>query len=242
MKGKGLVNHLINHLPVELHLPGYNYCGPGTRLNERLARGDKGVNKLDEACKQHDIAYSESNNIADRHIADTVLMNIAKQRSVSKDAKIGEKVASTLVNKIMKAKLKLGAGYKNFNSCVSKIRSKLKKHKPKNSKSAIKFALLAAKKLITKGGHSELPRIIPLPKTGGILPLIPLLAGLSALGSIAGGSAAIAKTVNDYKSAQKSLKEAERHNKTMEAIAVGKGLYIIPYKNGYGLHIKKTKN
>lgn len=28
-RGLGLVNKLIDKLPVELHLPGYNYCGPG---------------------------------------------------------------------------------------------------------------------------------------------------------------------------------------------------------------------
>lgn len=28
-RGSGLVNKLIDKLPVELHLPGYNYCGPG---------------------------------------------------------------------------------------------------------------------------------------------------------------------------------------------------------------------
>ena len=28
-RGSGLVNKLIDNLPIELHLPGYNYCGPG---------------------------------------------------------------------------------------------------------------------------------------------------------------------------------------------------------------------
>lgn len=38
----------------------YNYCGPFTRLDKRLARGDKGINELDELCKQHDIAYRDA--------------------------------------------------------------------------------------------------------------------------------------------------------------------------------------
>lgn len=29
-RGKGLVNRLINKLPFELHIPGCQYCGPGT--------------------------------------------------------------------------------------------------------------------------------------------------------------------------------------------------------------------
>ncbi len=28
--GKGLVNWAINNLPVQLHMPGYNYLRPGT--------------------------------------------------------------------------------------------------------------------------------------------------------------------------------------------------------------------
>lgn len=35
----------------EWHLPGYNYCGPGTKVVTRLVRGDKGINNLDEGCK-----------------------------------------------------------------------------------------------------------------------------------------------------------------------------------------------
>src|SRR5436190_2949082 len=46
-RGKGILNTIIDHLPVSLHVPGYNYCGPGTKL-----RGQPAVNKLDEYCKQ----------------------------------------------------------------------------------------------------------------------------------------------------------------------------------------------
>ena len=41
----------------EFHIPGYNYAGPGTKVVTRLLRGDKGINKLDEACRIHDIEY-----------------------------------------------------------------------------------------------------------------------------------------------------------------------------------------
>lgn len=42
-KGSGLLNKLIDWLPIELHVPGTNFTGPGTKLKERLARGDKPV-------------------------------------------------------------------------------------------------------------------------------------------------------------------------------------------------------
>ena len=43
--------------------------------------------------------------------------------------------------------------------------------------------------------------------------------------------------MNDYRSAKEQLKESERHNKMMESIAVGKGLYLAPYKTGSGLFL-----
>lgn len=241
MRGGGLVNSLINNLPFELHLPGYNFCGPGTRLRARLLRGDKGINQLDNACMQHDIAYN-STNLEDRHRADFELLNMAKQRMKTKNAGKGEKLASWLVSKVMKTKLKHGAGTKSFRSIVSTIRNRLKTLKPSNNSKAIRVAYSAAKKLVKNNKGVRMPRIIPLPKTGGILPLIPIFAGLSALGALAGGAAGITKAVHDHKSATKNFEEAQRHNRTMESIALGKGLYMKPYKKGNGLFVKSSKN
>lgn len=242
MQGGELVNSLINNLPFELHLPGYNYCGPGTKLQKRLQRGDRGVNKLDEACMHHDIAYANHTDLPNRHKADLQLLNMAKQRLKSKDARKGEKLSSWIVSKVMKAKLKSGAGVKTFKSFVSKISSTIKKLNPKDNKTLINVAYAAAKKIFPKISKIRVPRVIPLPKTGGILPLIPIFAGLSALGTLAGGAAGIAKTVNDYKTSQQNLQETVRHNKAMESLKLGKGLYIKSHKNGKGLFIKSSKN
>lgn len=146
MKGSGLLNNLINNLPFEAHLPGYIFCGPGTKLEKRLLRGDKGINKLDEACMQHDIAYTKSNDLKQRHKADLTLLNMAKQRTQAKDASKREKLASWLVSKVMKTKLKKGAGVKTFKSVTNKIRAKLKKTKPKSNCHAIESAYLTTKK------------------------------------------------------------------------------------------------
>ena len=56
MRGSGIINSAINNLPFELHIPSYSYCGPGTKLQKRLNRGDPGINKLDEACENDDIS------------------------------------------------------------------------------------------------------------------------------------------------------------------------------------------
>ncbi|KAJ8973150.1 hypothetical protein NQ317_017923 [Molorchus minor] len=56
-----------------MHIPGYQYCGPGTKPRKRLERGDTGINPLDEACKVHDRTYSKFEDTATRNIADEEL-------------------------------------------------------------------------------------------------------------------------------------------------------------------------
>ena len=75
--------------------------------------------------------------------------------------------------------------------------------------------------------------------------LIPMFAGLSATGALAGGAAAgITKAVNDPKAPKQQLEENKRHNKTMESVALGNGLAmgngnLKSHKVGLGLHLKK---
>lgn len=252
MKGEGILNNIIDHLPIELHMPGYQFCGPGTKLKKRLARGDKGINPLDAACKEHDIVYSQNKNLIERNQADKILSERAWERVLSKESTIGEKTSAYMVTNAMKAKTKFGMGlqkkkqtqYKNiFLKTVRRASTVLKKEKPKNIKEAIRIANKVMKKSFKGKKHNVIvPRIIKLPKTGGFLPLIPILAALGALGSMTSGGAAIAKAVNSAKNAKKQLDESRRHNQTMESIAMGKGLFLKPYKKGYGIICEKTKN
>src|SRR5436190_24304936 len=107
-RGRGLINRLINALPFEFHIPRYRYCGPGTRLEERLARKEAGINPLDEASKEHDIAYHKHKDLEARHQADRVLASKAWERFKSKDTPFGEKAAAYLVTTAMNAKVKMG--------------------------------------------------------------------------------------------------------------------------------------
>jgi len=68
-----------------LHLPGYQFCGPGTKLVERLKRGDKETNPLDAACREHDILYSQFKDFKNRHRADDILADRAWERVKAKD-------------------------------------------------------------------------------------------------------------------------------------------------------------
>lgn len=265
--GQGVLNTLINKLPFELHLPGYQFCGPGTNLEKRLQRGDSGVNGLDAACKVHDIAYSQNKSLEDRHKADWILENKAWERVKDPNSKFGEKAAAWFVTTAMKTKRKLGMGIKKnktkkrcgrglipfkrgvldyvekMNIFKNNIDLNNRKELRKVSKSALQAARVAIKKA---GGRKKIkvPRIIPFEaKEGGFLPLLPILAGLGSLGSLAGGASAVAKTIIDAKNAKKKLEEQSRHNRKMEEIGKqGSGLYLRKnYRNGYGLYLKKQQ-
>lgn len=124
--GGGLVNNLINSLPFELHIPGYNYCGPGTRLSKRLMSGSKPINKLDEACMEHDIKYSKEKDLKHRHKADEILATKAMERYHSSDASLTEKMAALGVSGIMRSKVKLGMGIGNKRQQRNVLRKLLK--------------------------------------------------------------------------------------------------------------------
>lgn len=292
-KGAGLINSAIDKLPFELHFPGYQYCGPGTKLKKRLSRGDPGINKLDSACKEHDIVYDKHKSDEKRAEADQILSSKAWDRVVSGDAGFGERAAALAVSGAMKTKIalsKLGKGlpkmepkpkpkpkrkkmmkkkHTNKRSTIRKFIKKDKKKmcctfkklvqhtkksmkdiKPTTQTELINTAIAAAKNMKESGIKISQPRIIPIPKTGGVLPLIPIFAGLSALGSLIGGGAAVGRAVSAAKEAQKQLEESRYHNREMEAIAIanskrGSGLYLKPYKKGYGIYLSpypKSKN
>ena len=50
---------------MEFHWPGYQYMGPGTHLEKRLARGDPGINRLDRIAKDNNIDYGKGKDLKD---------------------------------------------------------------------------------------------------------------------------------------------------------------------------------
>ena len=81
---------------------------------------------------------------------------------------------------------------------------------------------------ITKESYNNITRDNSV-KEGGILPLIPIILG--AIGTIAGVSTGIAKTVIDKKAQDAKLEEERRHNSAVEnELREGKGAMLQPYK------------
>lgn len=115
----GVLNTLINKLPVELHLPNYNWCGPSTKVQRRLLSRDEGINPLDEAFKVHDLIYHQFKDKETRQKSDKVLIDKAWQRFKSKNASIAEKTAAWIVTNAMKAKVHTGMGARRRKSSKS---------------------------------------------------------------------------------------------------------------------------
>lgn len=88
-EGGGLGNKILNLKLPEFHLSypngeqveggsfnnqnKYSYCGPFTKLEKRLNEGYQGVNRLDKACRNHDIAYHNNTDSGTRNKYDDIL-------------------------------------------------------------------------------------------------------------------------------------------------------------------------
>jgi len=83
---------------IEFHWPGYQYMGPRTHLAKRLKRSDPSINRLDKIAKQHDIDYSQAQNLQDKWKADTKMIQ-AINRLPGKKTK-----TERVVKRIMQAK------------------------------------------------------------------------------------------------------------------------------------------
>ena len=144
--GKGLVNKLLRKLPLpEMHLSlpsnmpseqvengsfqntgKYSFCGPGTKLDKRLSEGYTGVNSLDKACRNHDIAYSKYKKTKDRNRADDILAQESSKIALDENKAEYERKDARLVTGIMGAKSRFGMGMatlKNLKDSVKRDNS-----------------------------------------------------------------------------------------------------------------------
>ena len=110
-EGKGWTD-----LPFELHSPGYQFLGPGTKLNKRLDENknslphSKPINKLDEIAMNHDICYEKYPNTKERNkICDKEMVNDIKKNK--KTTSINEWIMRRAAKNIIGAKKVLGLGY-----------------------------------------------------------------------------------------------------------------------------------
>ena len=115
IEGKGVINNMINKLPFEMHMPGgYNFLGPGSRLDLRLDKNNKPlphslpINKIDESAMHHDICYSKYEDTKSRNkICDSKMLQELK---TIKPSTIKEWLDKSITSNIIGAKKTLGLG------------------------------------------------------------------------------------------------------------------------------------
>ena len=129
-------------------------------------------------------------------------------------------------------------GAPTFGSLVRKAKIAVKgvKEKDIRDESTLKQKVQLALKAIgsRKGILPNSSKIIPIPKSGGMLPLIPLITGISKIGAIAGGTSAIINAIRDIINMRKSVRDGDQR-------PVGNGLFLAPYRKGYGLFFTPSK-
>lgn len=143
-----------------------NFCGPGTNVPARLARGDQGVSELDEICKVHDIDYYKARDwnavrLADekfvKNIDNSNIGYVKKKvmKGLMKGKILGEKVGAfgkeqfTSFPDIQDKPEFIGKGDKIFPSKgdpTKKLKNKVKKYKKKNTDKLLIDALKFIKK------------------------------------------------------------------------------------------------
>src|SRR5271169_770680 len=122
------LNSFVNNLPIELHqfaekgedVPGdsfnnqkkYSYCGPGTKYEQRLREGYKGINELDRMCKLHDKFYNENTDTKTRNISDLALAHRAEEIARNTMYDDTQRKDANFISGIMKTKARFGFGLK----------------------------------------------------------------------------------------------------------------------------------
>ena len=114
-------------------LPNMNYCGAYNPLNKQLIYDKNGnilkymqkpSGKTDAICAQHDVDYTLSKNLKDKHIADERMI-----KSINELPYNQQQYGTFLVKNIIRSKRKLGLGVENHNKILSE---ELHKSKRKN--------------------------------------------------------------------------------------------------------------
>ena len=106
-KGGSLLNKAINNLPFEMHLPGHNFTGPGTKLKKRL---NPDLTHVDKVTYHHDVCHLKNDDTATRNaVCDK---NMLKELKGIYNPTIRERLDKSIVSKLIGTKVKFGIGVK----------------------------------------------------------------------------------------------------------------------------------
>ena len=103
----------MNDFPFEMHLPGHNFTGPGTKLYKRLNSDGKPnewsmpINRVGNAA-YHDLYYSKQNNTkTSNQVCNKTMLN---ELNETMNSTLRERIDKSIVGKLINAKVNLGLG------------------------------------------------------------------------------------------------------------------------------------
>lgn len=140
-----VLDSLIDLLPFQMHIPSYEFCGAGTRLDQQEPRSPK--NKLDEACLAHDLAYENNEN---RRRADRILADKAFSRMFAAQVEPDERTAALITACCMVSKITFEKCFDRITKTIRKISGARQKKQQKSARKVEKKKIVRVKKEIKK--------------------------------------------------------------------------------------------
>lgn len=126
-RGKGVINKMISNLPLEMHLPGHNFTGPGTQLLEGKTRlnpdlshkgWSKPINRVDGAAFNHDVCYLKNKDTKARNeVCDKEML---KELNEIPNPTLRERMERAIVKPIIWSKQKFGRGTRDLMGDIGK--------------------------------------------------------------------------------------------------------------------------
>ena len=113
--GGSFLNSLVNKFPFEMHLPGHQFTGPGTKLYQRLnpdrtrKEWSIPINRVDNAAYHHDLCYSKHDDTKTRNeVCDKTMVG---ELSGIVNPTLRERIDRSIVGKLIKAKVNFALGH-----------------------------------------------------------------------------------------------------------------------------------
>ena len=113
--GGSFLNTLVNKLPFEMHLPGHNFTGPGTKLYKRLnpdgtpKEWSIPINRVDNAAHHHDLCYSKPDDTKTRNeVCDKTMLG---ELSGIVKPTLRKRIDKSILGKLIKAKVNFELGH-----------------------------------------------------------------------------------------------------------------------------------
>ena len=114
--GKGFINETINSLPFEMHMPGHNFTGSGTKLNKRVNEDmtpkawSKPINRVGKAAYRHDTCYVKNKDTKTRN--EVCDKNMLTELNGIYNPTLRERMERGVVSAIIGTKKRFGWGLK----------------------------------------------------------------------------------------------------------------------------------